>query len=100
MASRLLMTVVNGHSSGGRTTDRQNERYLFRTTGSMTLMQYSFSWDEGVWRGHTKGHPDYQAQGESFEELQLKLHWKHLDLDSSFIRSVNSDRHGVTAVKR
>jgi hypothetical protein len=35
--------------------------------------RYVLSQDQGKWRGHLHGYPDYAAQGESFDEVQFKL---------------------------
>lgn len=52
----------------------------------MELVDYMFLPDQEIWRGYPKAHPDYQAYGKSFEELQLKL--RHLRL--GLTRSTNS----------
>lgn len=35
--------------------------------------QYVLSQDHGTWRGHLLGAPEHAAQGESFDEVQVKL---------------------------
>lgn len=57
----------------------------------MELMDYMFLPDKEMWCGYPKAHPDHQAYGESFEELQLKLRHLQLGLDLSTISSVWSD---------
>lgn len=47
----------------------------------MEFMTYIFQHDQSQWCGFPKEYPDYQAHGESFEELQLKLHRLRLDLN-------------------
>ncbi len=46
----------------------------------MDTPKFVVSQDQGKWRGHLQGYPDYSAQGESFEELEFKLRQLHRDL--------------------
>jgi len=57
----------------------------------MELMEYIFLPGERIWRGCTKGYPDYQVYAKSFEELQLKLNQLHPDLSGSNSSSVCSN---------
>jgi len=43
--------------------------------------KYIFWEDRGQWHGHLQDYPDIVTQGESFEELQIKL--SHLTQDLS-----------------
>lgn len=40
---------------------------------NMNAPRYVLSQDQGKWRGHLEGYPDSSVQGESFDEVQLKL---------------------------
>ena len=73
------------------TKERENEDHSLEGQSSMELTEYIFMPDQGMWHGHLKGHPNFQACGESFEELQLKLHQTHPDLSGSTSSPVCSD---------
>jgi hypothetical protein len=57
----------------------------------MELTEYMFLPDPGVWCGYLRGFPDYGEYGKSFEELLVKLHQLHRDLNRSTSSSVCSD---------
>ena len=57
----------------------------------MELTTYICVHDQGRWCGYLKDYPDYQVHGESFEELQLKLHELHLAPRRSSPASACSD---------
>jgi hypothetical protein len=46
----------------------------------MELATYNIWQDQGQWRGFLRDYPDHQVQGESFEDLELKLRRLHHDL--------------------
>lgn len=46
----------------------------------MDIALYTVWQDQGQWRGFLRDYPDHQAQGESFEDLELKLCRLHHDL--------------------
>jgi hypothetical protein len=46
----------------------------------MDVAAYTIWQDQGQWRGYLRDNPDHQVQGESFEELELKLRRLHHDL--------------------
>jgi hypothetical protein len=46
----------------------------------MRTSKYILWQDENGWRGYLQGYPEYEAQGESFEELQAKLWQLHQQL--------------------
>jgi len=71
-----------GHS-GGLTKKRVNGGDSLGLGSGMKLTTYIFIQDQGKWCGYPKDYPLYLAHGESFEELQLKLHQLHLDLSRS-----------------
>ena len=48
--------------------ERPKPRFL-----DLDAPQYVLLQDQGKWRGHLHGYPDYSAQGESFDEVQFKL---------------------------
>lgn len=39
----------------------------------MEIAKYVVWQEQGQWRGYLRDYPDHQAQGESFEILELKL---------------------------
>lgn len=60
-------------------------------------MDYTFLPDQKIWRGYPKAHPDYQGNGKSCEELQLKLHRLRLGLtrspsSSTLLHSAGTER--------
>jgi len=57
----------------------------------MELMEYIFIPDQGKWRGGLKGSPDDHAYGDSFEELQAKLHQLQLGQSRSSFSSTCAD---------
>lgn len=63
--------------------ERINGSYSSGRRSGMELATCIFIPDLGKWCGYPKDHPHYQAYGESFEELQLKLHKLHRDLSQS-----------------
>lgn len=79
-----------GHSSDVA-KEHENGPYYFGNKAIMELTEYMFIPDQGLWRGYLKGYPACQAYGESFEELQLKLHQLHPDLSVSTSSSVCSN---------
>ncbi len=46
----------------------------------MHSSKYILWQDDSGWRGYIQGYPEYEAQGESFEELQAKLWQLHQEL--------------------
>ena len=46
----------------------------------MEIAQYTMWQEQGQWHGYLRDYPDHQVQGESFEDLQLKLCRMHRDL--------------------
>lgn len=46
----------------------------------MHSTKYIIFQEENGWRGYLEGYPEYEAQGESFEDLQAKLWQLHQDL--------------------
>ncbi|HMS84108.1 MAG TPA: hypothetical protein PKD12_10695 [Nitrospira sp.] len=46
----------------------------------MRSSKYILWQDDNGWRGYIQGYPEYEAQGESFEELQAKLWQLHQEL--------------------
>jgi len=46
----------------------------------MDIAKYTVWQDQGQWRGCLRDSPDHQAQGESFEDLEMKLCRMHRDL--------------------
>ncbi|MBK9308374.1 MAG: hypothetical protein IPM58_15125 [Nitrospira sp.] len=56
-----------------------------KTPAILSLMRSSkyILWqDDNGWRGYLEGYPEYEVQGESFEELQVKLWQLHQELSS------------------
>ncbi len=49
-------------------------------TFSMRSSKYILWQDDNGWRGYLQGYPEYEVQGESFEELQVKLWQLHQEL--------------------
>lgn len=49
-------------------------------TFSMRSSKYILWQDDNGWRGYLEGYPEYEVQGESFEELQVKLWQLHQEL--------------------
>lgn len=43
----------------------------------MRSTKYILWQDDNGWRGYLEGYPEYEVQGESFEELQVKLWQLH-----------------------
>jgi len=43
----------------------------------MRSSKYILWQDDNGWRGYLEGYPEYEVQGESFEELQVKLWQLH-----------------------
>jgi hypothetical protein len=39
----------------------------------MEIAKYTVWQDQGQWRGYLRDFPDHQVQGESFEDLEMKL---------------------------
>ena len=62
------------------TKEPENENPSLERQSSMELAEYVFMPDQEMWHGYLKGYPNFEAYGESFEELQLKLHQLHPDL--------------------
>lgn len=58
---------------------------------SMELAEYVFMPDQGMWHGYLKGCPTFEAYGDSFEELQLKLTRLYPDSTGSISSSASSD---------
>ncbi len=48
----------------------------------MRSSKYILWQDDNGWRGYLEGYPEYEVQGESFEELQVKLWQLHQELSS------------------
>ncbi|MBS0153825.1 MAG: hypothetical protein JSS38_04475 [Nitrospira sp.] len=46
----------------------------------MRSSKYILWQDDNGWRGYLEGYPEYEVQGESFEELQVKLWQLHQEL--------------------
>jgi hypothetical protein len=46
----------------------------------MEIAQYIVWQDQGQWRGSLRDYPEHQVQGESFEDLELKLCRLYRDL--------------------
>ncbi len=46
----------------------------------MRSSKYILWQDNHGWRGYLEGYPEYEVQGESFEDLQVKLWQLHQDL--------------------
>ncbi len=46
----------------------------------MEIAQHIVWQDQGQWRGYLRDFPDHQVQGESFEDLEMKLRRLHHDL--------------------
>ena len=46
----------------------------------MEIALYTVWQDQGQWRGFLRDYPDHEVQGESFEDLELKLCRLHHDL--------------------
>jgi hypothetical protein len=51
-------------------------------TFQMRSSKYILWQDDNGWRGYLQSHPEYEVQGESFEELQVKLWQLHQELSS------------------
>jgi hypothetical protein len=49
-------------------------------TFQMRSSKYILWQDDNGWRGYLQSHPEYEVQGESFEELQVKLWQLHQEL--------------------
>jgi len=49
-------------------------------TFQMRSSKYILWQDTNGWRGYLEGYPEYEVQGESFEELQVKLWQLHQEL--------------------
>ena len=49
-------------------------------TFQMRSSKYILWQDDNGWRGYLEGYPEYEVQGESFEELQVKLWQLHQEL--------------------
>ncbi len=75
----------------GLTKEQGNGSDSLGRRSGMEWTTYTLFHDQGRWCGYLKGHPDYQVHGESFEELQLKLHELHLDLRRSPLPSACSN---------
>lgn len=71
--------------------EHENGPYYFGNKAIMELTGYMFIPDQGLWLRYLKGYPARQAYGESFEELQLKLHQLHPDLSASTSSSACSN---------
>lgn len=56
----------------------ENSGYTF----PMRSSKYILWQDDNGWRGYLEGYPEYEVQGESFEELQVKLWQLHQELSS------------------
>lgn len=50
-------------------------------TFQMRSSKYILWQDDNGWRGYLQSHPEYEVQGESFEELQVKLWQLHQELN-------------------
>ena len=48
----------------------------------MRSSKYILWQDDNGWRGYLEGYPEYEVQGNSFEELQVKLWQLHQELSS------------------
>ena len=53
-------------------------------TFQMRSSKYILWQDDNGWRGYLEGYPEYEVQGESFEELQVKLWQLHQELTSQY----------------
>jgi hypothetical protein len=56
-----------------------------KTPAILSLMRSSkyILWqDDNGWRGYLEGYPEYEVQGESFEELQVKLWQLHQEFSA------------------
>ena len=54
----------------------------------MNSIRYVYWQDEDMWLGYLEEYPDYQTQGETFEELQENLKDIYADLTSGAIPNV------------
>jgi len=62
-------------------------------TFQMRSSKYILWQDDNGWRGYLEGHPEYEVQGESFEELQVKLWQLHQELTGQHHESeLNQDQ--------
>ena len=68
-----------------------DNNHPFERQSSMELAEYVFMPDQGMWHGYLKGSPPFEAYGESFEELQLKLTRLPPDPTGSISSSASSD---------
>ncbi len=48
----------------------------------MRSSKYILWQDDNGWRGYLEGYPEYEVQGESFEELQVKLWQLHQEFSA------------------
>jgi hypothetical protein len=83
--------IMRQDSRSDFTKEPENENPSLERQSSMELAEYVFMPDQEMWHGYLKGYPNFEAYGESFEELQLKLHQLHPDLSSSTSSSVCSN---------
>ncbi|MBX3331199.1 MAG: hypothetical protein KF722_12400 [Nitrospira sp.] len=68
-----------------------NENHPFERQSNMESAEYVFMPEQGMWHGYLKGCPNFEAYGESFEALQLKLNRLHPDPTGSISPSTCSD---------
>ncbi|MBX3326594.1 MAG: hypothetical protein U0223_17025 [Nitrospira sp.] len=60
----------------------------------MRSSKYILWQDDNGWRGYLEGYPEYKVQGESFEELQVKLWQLHQDLTGQHQEPEEIQDHG------
>jgi hypothetical protein len=80
------------------TKERENKDHSLERQSSMELAEYVFMPDREMWHGYLKGCPNFEAYGESFEELQLMLNRLHPDPTGSFSSSACSDTACFAAI--
>jgi hypothetical protein len=67
----------------------------------MQPAKYNLWQDDKGWRGYLDGYPEYEIEGESFQELQVKLWQLHQDLtDDERLRATQSRPMSHAQVKR
>jgi len=75
-----------------RSQKRFKEKVEYRTfieySKYMNSIRYVYWQDDDMWLGYLEEYPDYQTQGETFEELQENLKDIHADITSGAIPNV------------
>ena len=57
--------------NGNFTRERENENHSLERRSNMQLAKYVLIPTQGMWHNYVKDYSNFQAYGESFEELQL-----------------------------